>query len=300
MYVIPGSDAEAYVAKRFPHKKARRVGGGRRPRSIRSFLSRLPHVFQRHASEGLDGDVPLHVHRGGVGRGDGRHPGQDDPGRGGARRHARPADPRRQPDLARVPGEGAEPGLGPDPQADPSSRGLPGCCWPSAGASLRRGPCPVGAGSGRCRTPRGGRVPATRDVGPPDRSPRGRSRHPGPVPHDPEERPPPRRRWPGGLLLTPGSVAAEPPGPLGVVKRSPTIGAKGPTPERPPERGGRESVPWSRFTSTSTPSITSTTARPPSRRPSSPPRRPRASPARSRGEPGRAGRPGVRKPVRRP
>src|SRR3954463_4256447 len=54
VYVIPGSDAEAYVSKRFPHKRARLVGGGRRPRSIRSFLSLLPHVFQRHASEGLD------------------------------------------------------------------------------------------------------------------------------------------------------------------------------------------------------------------------------------------------------
>jgi SCP-2 sterol transfer family len=54
VYVIPGSDAEAYVTRRFPHKRPRRVGGGRRPRSIRSFLSVLPHVFQRHASEGLD------------------------------------------------------------------------------------------------------------------------------------------------------------------------------------------------------------------------------------------------------
>jgi hypothetical protein len=52
VYVIPGSDAEAYVTRRFPHKRPRRVGGGRRPRSIRSFLSVLPHVFQRHASEG--------------------------------------------------------------------------------------------------------------------------------------------------------------------------------------------------------------------------------------------------------
>src|SRR4051794_25334256 len=54
IYVIPGSDAEAYVSRRFPHKRPRRVGAGRRPRSIRSFLSVLPHVFQRHASEGLD------------------------------------------------------------------------------------------------------------------------------------------------------------------------------------------------------------------------------------------------------
>ncbi|HWE39603.1 MAG TPA: 4Fe-4S binding protein [Isosphaeraceae bacterium] len=54
VYVIPGSDAESYVAKRFPHKRPRRVGGGRRPRSIRSFLATLPHVFQRHASAGLN------------------------------------------------------------------------------------------------------------------------------------------------------------------------------------------------------------------------------------------------------
>ena len=54
VYVIPGSDAEAYVTKRFPHKRLRQVGGGRRPQSIRSFLATLPHVFQRHASEGLD------------------------------------------------------------------------------------------------------------------------------------------------------------------------------------------------------------------------------------------------------
>src|SRR3954466_13108119 len=54
VYVIPGSDAEAYVAKRFPHKRPRRVGGGRRPRAIRSFLFALPHLFQRHASAGLD------------------------------------------------------------------------------------------------------------------------------------------------------------------------------------------------------------------------------------------------------
>jgi NAD-dependent dihydropyrimidine dehydrogenase PreA subunit len=54
VYVVPGSDAEAYVAKRFPHKRPRQVGGGRRLRSIRSFLSTLPHAFQRHASGGLE------------------------------------------------------------------------------------------------------------------------------------------------------------------------------------------------------------------------------------------------------
>src|SRR3954452_17006310 len=54
VYVIPGSDAEAYVARRFPHKRTRKVGGGRRPKSVRSFLFALTHLFQRHRSEGLD------------------------------------------------------------------------------------------------------------------------------------------------------------------------------------------------------------------------------------------------------
>jgi NAD-dependent dihydropyrimidine dehydrogenase PreA subunit len=53
VYVIPGSDAEAYATRRFPHKRLRRVGGGRRPRTIRSFLTALPHLFQRHRSAGL-------------------------------------------------------------------------------------------------------------------------------------------------------------------------------------------------------------------------------------------------------
>jgi len=54
VYVVPGSDAEAHVARRFPHKKTKRVGNGLRPRSIRGFLNGLPHAFQRHQSEGLD------------------------------------------------------------------------------------------------------------------------------------------------------------------------------------------------------------------------------------------------------
>jgi NAD-dependent dihydropyrimidine dehydrogenase PreA subunit len=36
VYVIPGSDAEAYVTRRFPHKRPRRVGGGRFRVEVRS------------------------------------------------------------------------------------------------------------------------------------------------------------------------------------------------------------------------------------------------------------------------
>lgn len=53
LYVVPGSDAEAYATKRFPHKRLRRVRSGIRPTSVQSFLRGLPWLFQRGASEGL-------------------------------------------------------------------------------------------------------------------------------------------------------------------------------------------------------------------------------------------------------
>jgi Fe-S-cluster-containing hydrogenase component 2 len=69
VYVIPGSDAEQHVAKRFPTKEARPVGNSLRPRSIEGFLSGMPLTFQRGRSKGLDatyhftftGDEPAEV-----------------------------------------------------------------------------------------------------------------------------------------------------------------------------------------------------------------------------------------------
>ncbi len=46
IYVVPGSDAEEHVARRFPLKTIKRVGNGLRPRSIQRFLSGLPLTFQ--------------------------------------------------------------------------------------------------------------------------------------------------------------------------------------------------------------------------------------------------------------
>jgi ferredoxin len=53
VFVAPGSDAEAHVVKRFPHKQVRRVGNGVRPQTIAGFLKAAPIVFQRHRSDGL-------------------------------------------------------------------------------------------------------------------------------------------------------------------------------------------------------------------------------------------------------
>lgn len=55
IYVVPGSDPEEYVARRFPHKKTKRVANGLSGQaSIRGFLRGLPHVFQPGRSEGLN------------------------------------------------------------------------------------------------------------------------------------------------------------------------------------------------------------------------------------------------------
>ncbi len=54
IYVVPGSDAESFVPRRFPHKKVRLIGNGLRAGSAKSFLESLPIIFQREQSEGLN------------------------------------------------------------------------------------------------------------------------------------------------------------------------------------------------------------------------------------------------------
>jgi Fe-S-cluster-containing hydrogenase component 2 len=55
VYVVPNSDAEEHVARRFPNKHTKRVGNSlHRVRSIQAFLHGLPLTFQRNRSKGLD------------------------------------------------------------------------------------------------------------------------------------------------------------------------------------------------------------------------------------------------------
>ena len=54
VYVIPNSDAESYVAKRFPNKKTKRISNGFRPGTIDAFLQGLSFAFQPNQSEGID------------------------------------------------------------------------------------------------------------------------------------------------------------------------------------------------------------------------------------------------------
>ena len=54
VYVIPGSDAEAHVVKRHPHKTVRHARGSTRPRSIAALLEGMKNTFQRNAAGTLD------------------------------------------------------------------------------------------------------------------------------------------------------------------------------------------------------------------------------------------------------
>lgn len=60
VYVVPGSDAEDYVARRFPHKTIKRVSNGLAGQgTIRAFLRGMNLVFQRGKSEGLNATFHL-------------------------------------------------------------------------------------------------------------------------------------------------------------------------------------------------------------------------------------------------
>jgi alkyl sulfatase BDS1-like metallo-beta-lactamase superfamily hydrolase len=54
IYVVAGSDAEDHVARRFPHKIAKRVGNGLRVRTIARFLAGLRLTFQRGKATNLN------------------------------------------------------------------------------------------------------------------------------------------------------------------------------------------------------------------------------------------------------
>lgn len=53
IFVVPGSDAEAHLTKRYPHKTVRRIGNSRTADSIASMIGMFPLVFQRGQSKGL-------------------------------------------------------------------------------------------------------------------------------------------------------------------------------------------------------------------------------------------------------
>ena len=54
VYVIPGTDAEAHLTRRFPHKTVRHVNNSLRPISVAGFLEGVRLTFQRDKAADLD------------------------------------------------------------------------------------------------------------------------------------------------------------------------------------------------------------------------------------------------------
>jgi len=54
VYVVPGSDAEEHVARRFKNKTGKRVHGGLRPKNVAGFVNGLRLTFNPGRSKGLD------------------------------------------------------------------------------------------------------------------------------------------------------------------------------------------------------------------------------------------------------
>ena len=135
LYVVPGSDAQALCDEAVP-AQADQAGRQRAPAGLDSRLPGEPAARLSAAPiRGTGGDLPFHVHRARARPSDRRDPGQDDPGRGRACRHARPERHGRQPGLAGLPAEGAKPGLGTVAAEDPPEGVAAACSSRSASAS---------------------------------------------------------------------------------------------------------------------------------------------------------------------
>jgi len=53
VYVLSGSDAADYVARKYPHKTRRFVGSTNQPKTLAALWILMPHGFQRHKAKGL-------------------------------------------------------------------------------------------------------------------------------------------------------------------------------------------------------------------------------------------------------
>jgi epoxyqueuosine reductase QueG/putative sterol carrier protein len=62
VYVVAGSDAQAHVAKRFPHKQARVVRSSLRPASAPAFFRAIPLTFQRGPAAGWKATFHFDLH----------------------------------------------------------------------------------------------------------------------------------------------------------------------------------------------------------------------------------------------
>ncbi|WP_420594020.1 SCP2 sterol-binding domain-containing protein [Deinococcus sp.] len=61
LYVVPGTDAERYAAKRYPHKTLKRVRNGLRVPTVQFFIDHMEHLFQREQAKTLNLNARYHL-----------------------------------------------------------------------------------------------------------------------------------------------------------------------------------------------------------------------------------------------
>ena len=122
VYVVKGSDAEAYAKKRWKNKTVKTVGNGLRPRSIDAMLQLLPFVFQPNQARDLRATYHFEFTGDEQRKATIVHSRWRRPRPRGPRRLSRPSGHRGQPDLARLSGERAQSGVGAVAEENPRRR----------------------------------------------------------------------------------------------------------------------------------------------------------------------------------
>jgi ferredoxin len=122
IYVIPGSDAEEHVRRRFPRKTVKAVASGMRSTFRRRVPLRAEVALPARQGGEAQRRLPLQVHGQGGEAGDGHDSGRDVGGPGRSSWRGRRARDGRQRDMAGRPGEREEPAVGAVAQAHPHRR----------------------------------------------------------------------------------------------------------------------------------------------------------------------------------
>ena len=112
VYVVPNSDAEGHVIKRFPHKRVERVRGSLLPATIGGFLFGMHSYISTRAIGRSERRLPLQIHGIGIRQRNGDDPRQDHPCAAGTDGHRGLRDHRRRRHLAGLLAERKEHPLG--------------------------------------------------------------------------------------------------------------------------------------------------------------------------------------------
>ena len=112
VYVVPGSDAEAHVRKRHPHKTIRHVHKSDTSAERHGLPSGIAPLFSAASGREFRRRLPFYFHGYRINRSDGNHSRRHHQSRDQSYRNLYPARRRRQPNLVAISRERKESALG--------------------------------------------------------------------------------------------------------------------------------------------------------------------------------------------